>query len=137
MRGRTEPDDEGRADDEALLLLTEDTLPKRNRELFLALQESARYLKCLGVDAAAVGEEYSELPLETVQDLYDGFESVLEENLGRLRRMTISVIENGVRLAMEVKETPVLPKTQCDLEVRESEDCYFLTIRKLRGGDAS
>ena len=120
-----------------LLLLSEETLPVRNRELFLALQESARFLKCCGVAAAAVGEEYSDFPLRDIHELYDTFETILEAWLPDLRTMTVSLTADGIRLAMDVRNSPVLPETFLPAECKISEDITFLTIRRRTGGDAS
>ena len=120
-----------------LLLLSEDTLPQRNRELFLALQESARFLSGCGVEAAAVGEEYTDFPLPLIHALYDTFEAVIEAWLPHLKRMTISLTEGGVRMAVEASETPALPKTPLPVERKESDELTFLTIRTRKGGDAA
>ena len=111
-----------------LMLLSEESLPRANRELFLALQESARFLKCCGIDAAASGEEYSELPLETVHALYDSFETLIEAFLPYMRRMTVSLSPLGVRLAAEADSIPAMPETVLPVEQSESDGCFFLTI---------
>ena len=120
-----------------LLLLKEEELPKRNRELFLAVQDSARFLKCCGVEAAAVGEEYSELPLSAVHRLYDSFETVLEAWLPCLRRMTVSLADDGLRLAIEAEGQPGLPQTELPIARRDSEGYVFLSIRVPEGGEAA
>ena len=117
-----------------LMLLSEESLPRPNRELFLALQESARFLKCCGIDAAATGEEYSDLPLETVHALYDSFETLIEAFLPYLRRMTVSLSPHGVRLAAEAERGPALPMTVLPADYSESDGCFFLTIR-AEGGE--
>lgn len=117
-----------------LLLLSEDALPKNNRELFLALQESARFLSCCGVEAAAVGEEYADFPLSLVHALYDTFEAVIEAWLPCLRRMTVSLYGDGIRIAVETNGNPVLPETPLAVERRESDEITFLTVRTENGG---
>ncbi|MBR0152558.1 MAG: hypothetical protein IJM26_02135 [Lachnospiraceae bacterium] len=117
-----------------LMLLEEESLPHPNRELFLALQESARFLKCCGIDAAATGEEYSDLPLDVVHALYDSFEALIEEFLPYMKAMTASLSPDGIRIAMEAGQPPVIPKTVLPVECRESDGCYFLSIR-AEGGD--
>lgn len=119
-----------------LLLLSEETLPRRNRELFLALQESARFLQCRGIRAAAVGEEYAEFPIPEIHALYDTFETVLEAYLPCLKRMTVSLSEDGLRLAMEADGAPALPVTALLVERRESDETTFLNIRRGKGGEA-
>ncbi len=120
-----------------LLLLDESALPEKNRELFLALEESARFLKCCGVEAAAVGEETSGLPLPEVHALYDTFETVIEAWLPSLRRMTVSLLEDGIRMAVDVKEPLPLPETALPVEERTSEGTVFLTVRSGKGGEAA
>ena len=120
----------------ALMLLSEETLPRPDRELFLALQESARFLKCCGIEAAATGEEYSDLPLVSVHALYDSFETLIEAFLPFMHRMTVSLTGNGIRIAMEADRSPELPTTVLPVECRENDGCFFLTLRAGReGGD--
>lgn len=120
-----------------LLLLSEETLPKRNRELYLALAESCRFLKCCGIEAAAVGEEYSSFPLTTVNKLYDTFEAVIETYLDSVSRLTVSVISNGVRVAMEAGKELELPETQLPVDFKESDGLLYLTILSDTGGDVA
>ncbi|MBQ9534294.1 MAG: hypothetical protein IJU78_00400 [Clostridia bacterium] len=120
-----------------LLLLSEAGLPKSNRELFLALQESARFLSGCGIEAAAVGEEYTDFPLPLVHALYDTFEAVLEAWLPQLKRMTVSMRPDGIRMAVEASGMLALPKTPLPVERKESDELTFLTIRAGDGGDAA
>ena len=120
-----------------LLLLEETQLPTQNRELFLALQESTRYLKYCGVEAAAVGEEMSNLPLSDIHDLYDSFETIIEAWLPYLRRMTVSLQGDGIRLAADTDGTPPLPETVLTPEKKISDDTVFLTLRVRKGGEAA
>ncbi len=119
-----------------LMLLSEENLPRLNRELFLALQESARFLKCCGIDAVAMGEEYSDLPLDLVHALYDTFETLVEAFLPVTHRMTVSLIPAGVRIALEADRRPELPETKLPVECQESDGCFFLTIRAEGGAGA-
>lgn len=111
-----------------LLLLSEETLPKNNRELYLALAESCRFLKCYGIEAAAVGEEYSGLPLNVINDLYDTFEAIIETYLDSVSRMTVSVLPDGVRIAMEAKTGADLPETLLPIKRQESDGLLYFTI---------
>ena len=120
-----------------LLLLSEETLPKKNRELFLALAESCRFLKCCGIDAAAVGEEYSGLPLKTVNALYDTFEAVIETYLESVSRMTVSILPNGVRIAMEAGKELALPSTVLPVKCKESDGLLYITILNEQEGSAA
>ena len=117
-----------------LLLLSEENLPRPNRELFLALQESARFLKCCGIDAAATGEEYSTLPLPMIHALYDSFETLIEALLPVMRRMTVSLSSDGIRIAAETDAVPPLPGTSLPVAFKESDGCLFLTVQAAEGG---
>ena len=116
-----------------LMLFSEESLPQPNRELFLAMQESARFLTCSGVDAAATGEEYSDLPLSQIHMLYDSFETLIEALLPYMSRLTASLAPEGIRIAVEPGQIPILPKTALPVLRRESDGCVFLTIR-AKGG---
>ncbi len=118
-----------------LILLSEASLPQPNRELFLALQESARFLKCCGIEAAATGEEYSDFPLASIHALYDSFETLIEAFLPYMQRMTVSLAQNGIRIAVEANQIPALPEARLPVACRESDGCFFLTIR-AEGGAA-
>lgn len=120
-----------------LMLLEDSAVPKSNRELFLALAESCRFLRCCGIDAAAIGEEYSSFPLDTVNRLYDAFEELVETCLQVLSRMTVSILPNGIRIAMEVKEIPDLPSIGLPLNCKESDGILFLTINCEEEGGAA
>lgn len=116
-----------------LLLLSEENLPQPNRELFLALQESARYLRCCGIDADATGEEYAGFPLVQIHALYDTFEILVEAFLPYMHKMTVSLAPAGIRLAMEADQLPSLPKTLLPVQSQESDGCFFLTIQAEGG----
>ena len=119
-----------------LLLLSGANLPKKNRELFLALQESARFLNCCGVKAAAVGEEYTDFPLSSVHDLYDTFETVIEAYLPIMKYMTVSLTADGIRMAMEADGVAALPATVLPVECRQEDETVYMTIRRRKGGEA-
>ncbi len=117
-----------------LLLLSEESLPEKNRELFLALSESARFLNCCGIDAAAIGEEYSSLPLSDIHELYDTFETLIEAYIPVLSGMTVSIIPEGIRVAMETPETIELPDAVLPVTRVESDGLLFFTIKRRAAG---
>ncbi|MCR5249033.1 MAG: hypothetical protein K6E50_00340 [Lachnospiraceae bacterium] len=117
-----------------LLLLSEEALPKQNRELFLALSESARFLNCCGIDAAAVGEEYSGLPLSDVHELYDTFETLIEAYLPVLREMTVSIMPEGIRVAMEAETKVEIAGAVLPVTCVESDGLLFFTIKRRNAG---
>ena len=116
-----------------LLLIEEGNLPRKNRELFLALQETARFLECLGVEAAAVGGEYTDFSLSYVNSLYDTFQALVIEWLPYLKRLTVSITGKGIRVAVETTEKPQLPKTDLMVECAEEDGFTFLSIYGKEG----
>lgn len=119
-----------------LSLIDEATLPKSNRELFLALSESARFLKCCGIEAAATGEEYSVFPLSDIHDIYDTFEAIIESYIPLLKRMTVSILSDGIRIVMEAKGRAELPDTVLPVDCKESDGLLFFTVSvKDKGGE--
>ena len=117
-----------------LLLISQDNLPKSNRELYLALQESARFLKCCGIEAAAVGEEYTDFPLSYVHELYDDFELLIEAWRPYLKRLTVSLTDEGIRVAAELTGDVKLPDMTLDVKSAEADGFTFLTLYRCKGG---
>lgn len=118
-----------------LLLISQDNLPKSNRELYLALQETARFLKCCGIEAAAVGEEFTDFPLSYVHELYDDFETLIEAWLPYLKRFTVSLTDQGIRVATELTEAAELPVLALNVKCTEADGFTFLTIYGNKGGE--
>ena len=118
------------------MLISQDNLPKSNRELYLALQESTRFLKCCGIEAAAVGEEYTDFPLSYVHKLYDDFETLIEAWLPYLKRLTVSLTEEGIRIAAELTEAAQLPDMALFVKSTEADGFTFLTIFGNKGGES-
>ena len=111
-----------------LILLADAGLPEENRELYLALDESCRYLSFCGVPAAVLGERASRLPLERICGLYDRFEDLTEALLPGLSGLTVSLTESGLRLCARLEGEPPAG------DWRESEGLWYLD---LAGAEAS
>ena len=54
-----------------------------------------------------------------------------------LTAMTVSLAEDGIRIAMETDHVPELSDTVLPVEQRSSEDTVFLTVRCRKGGTAA
>ena len=104
------------------------------RQIIIFL-ESCRFLKCCGIEAAPVGEEYAQFPVSVINELYDTFETVLEAYLSQLKTMTVSIMTDGIRMAMEVKQLIELPDTSLPVSCKESDGILFCTIRTRMGGE--
>lgn len=111
-----------------LLLIEEEKLPKKNRELFLALQETARFLECFGVEAAAIGEEYTDFSISYVNSLYDTFQTLVMEWLPYLKRLTVSITGKGIRVAVETTKEPELSKAGLNIDRTEEDGFTYLSI---------
>ena len=86
--------------------------------------------------AAKGSEAYSKLPLALVNDLYDTFETVLETYLKSMKRMTVSILENGIRIAMEAGEKQELPNSDLPVSCKESDGILYFTVSVPEGGAA-
>ena len=115
------------------LLLTE---AADSRELILALEESVRYLKYCGVEAAVLGRARREYTTGEMCALYDTFEALVEAFLPHIARLTVSLTDEGLRLMLDARETPLLPPTPLPVEIMRAEDCLFCTVRAGREGAA-
>ena len=75
--------------------------------------------------------------IKDILELYDAFETVIEAWLPDLRSMTVSLSENGIRMAMDLKGSPTLPELPLPVGRKTSEGITYLTIDRRTGGDAS
>lgn len=118
-----------------LLLLSEETFPKRNRELFLSLQESVRFLRCFHIEAAVIGEEEAEFTLLSTHRLYDSFQSLIESYMPYITKMTVSISPKGVRVVVDTEEFVRILGTKLPVDVKIMDGLTYLTIRvtQIRG----
>ena len=52
-------------------------------------------------------------------------------------RMTVSLLEDGIRLAVDTSQALPLPETVLPVEERSGDGTVFLTVRRRKGGDAA
>ena len=119
-----------------LILLSHESSEADSRELFLALDESARYLSFCGVTAAALGYADTRLPIKNMCDLYDAFEALIETFLPFMRRLTVSLSEHGIKLVLESTECPPLPDAALPVSMENSDGFLYLTVSAQEGGAA-
>ena len=79
----------------------------------------------------------TDFALTDIHDLYDTFESVIEAWLPSMYRMTVSILRDGIRMAVDAGKDLAVPETILPVEKQISEDTVFLTIRKRNGGKAA
>ena len=62
---------------------------------------------------------------------------MIEAWLPSMRRMTVSLLDDGIRLAVDSAQAMPLPETILPVEERTSDETVFLTIRRRKGGEAA
>ena len=112
-----------------LMLLSDRDGAADNRELILALEESARYLKYCGIDAAVTGSAKTNHSLSVLCALYDAFEAIVEALLPCASRLAVSLTEEGLRLMTDGDESFALPETGLPVDMKRSEDVLHIAVR--------
>ena len=116
-----------------LLLLAADGADVEARELALALEESARYLRYCGVDASVHTTAAAPLSGDEAVRLYDAFLALTDALEGRITLLMISLSDSGLRLTADCAAP--LPPTKPWAETRQEEGLLYLTvIRKEAAG---
>ena len=104
-----------------------------HRELQLALEESARYVRKTGtaisVDYRVRGEMSSKMAL----CLYDTFETVLESLLDQTSQMMVVLTEDMLRISCGVEELIKVPQTPLPTEALLEDHILFITARGSGG----
>lgn len=117
-----------------LLLLAAEQEHISARELFLALQESARYLTLAGLQTTvAEAAERQFAPAQAV-GLYDAFEALAEQLLGRASAMMVSWKPAGLCLAAQTDAAPSLEAIALPVQLRRAEGALYMDIFSEAGG---
>ena len=107
------------------------------RELGLALQESAGCLTLAGLSATAAGSGEATLPAGQIIALYDTFEALAEQLLGKASSLMVSRSGGSLRLAAR---TDLLPQTEglpLPVKLRREDDILYMDVLPAEGGDAA
>ena len=119
-----------------LLLLASESDSLNLHELYLALEESGRYLSCAGVRTSTqMSFAGGELPAKTLIALYDAFENIAEQLPGRAT--LLMTVLDGERITQETDTRDVqIPEMENIAVIRESrEESLYLELRIKKGGD--
>ncbi len=119
-----------------LLLLSDEVETVDSRELYLALNESARYLRYRGVEASVQDLSAGEIPCGQALSLYDAFEILTEALLPEITQLMISLSDAGLRLTSDLSRIPDLPETPLPVTALVDEDLLYLTVSPGKGGAA-
>ncbi len=95
-------------------------------ELYLALQESLRSVKDLGIPAESSLLESVSLPPQTVLQSYSLFEQLLEQALPALRGLQVTLRKNGIKCVFEGAALTLPSGSTASL--REEEGSFFVSI---------
>ena len=112
-----------------LLLLAAENKNLSTRELFLALQESGSYLTLAGLHTTADVSEDILLPAERIIALYDTFEGIAEQLVGKASSLMVSWNGVGLTLAAGTDFLPETAKLALPVHLRKSEDILYVDIR--------
>ena len=123
-----------------LLLLASENETIEMRELQLAVSESARYLTYAGLRSSVDESGFAadmQLPADTIIALYDTFERVVEQMLGKASLLMVSCKGTDLTMATD-SEAPVLILTGeavLPITAERQENILYLTIHAEKGGD--
>ena len=111
-----------------LLLVSEGETEISGRELTLALEESARVLRYMGVNTEVSGSPDASLPRSLAFDLYGSFEAVLESSLTDATRFLVAVSGRTLRVVTDGAVPASPPQTPLGLTVRQSDGSVYYTV---------
>ena len=129
-------------------LLISDSNILTTEELSLAVSESLKYLELCGVETMLTSAVNQELPAAIVYSTYEYFESIVEDTVGYLKALTVTIRCEGDTLSFRFmlsgkldncrikefdKEIPA-GYTYCTEVDNEGED-IFVALRIERGGE--
>ena len=113
-----------------LMASDHDTIPVN--ELLLAISESGRYLEFVGlktsVDESGFNDDY---PSDTIIDIYDTFQLLTEQLIGRATLLMISYSEGGLRLAADTSIKINTENTPLPVNIEQQEDILFISINGI------
>ena len=112
-----------------LLLLAAEQDSLTTQALFLALRESAGYLSLAGLCTdARQPEEELPLPSAVVIALYDAFEAVAEQLMGKASSLMVSWQGDALVLATEAAKRPDVSGLPVTARIREEDGTLYLDL---------
>ena len=106
------------------------------RELYLALEESSRFLCLCGMDAATEQKTDRAFSNAEAAALYDSFERLAEAFAEQARHVLILLTDEGLRLMADCVEPFELPELPAAAETSIEDGLLYLTLRAKEGGAA-
>ena len=103
-------------------------------ELYLALEESSRFLCLCGVDASAEQKAKRTFSNAEAAVLYDSFERLAEAFADRARYLLVLLTDEGLRLMADCEQPFDLPALSAAAEASNEDGLLYLTLRAGKGG---
>jgi len=105
-------------------------------ELYLALEESSRFLCLCGVDASTEQKTERDFLNAEAAVLYDSFELLTEAFAEQAQHLLVLLTDEGVRLMADCALPFSLPNVPAEAELSEEDGLLYLTLRTKEGGTA-
>ena len=109
-----------------LMFMAADSETVSSRELYLAMGETARYLKYTGVSASVTNEATQPVSSENVFPIYRTFEQLVEALLPQITLLSATLYDGRLRLAVNT-ETADLPETVLPVKTMTEDGMLYLT----------
>lgn len=106
------------------------------KELYLALEESSRFLCLCGVEASAEQKTERDFPNAEAVALYDSFERLAEMFAEHAQHLLVLLTDEGLRLMADREQAFLLPDLPAVAEVSNEDGLIYLTLRAKKGGAA-
>ena len=120
-----------------LLLLAAENDTVSARELSLALEESASYLTLAGLQTTVRTDGERQIPARSAVGVYDAFEALAEQLLGKAPSLMVSWYPDGLRLAAETDLSVDTADIPLPVRLRRSEKILYLDIPAGNGGETA
>ncbi|MBR6187297.1 MAG: hypothetical protein IKQ41_13690 [Clostridia bacterium] len=117
-----------------LLLLAAENECISTDELYFALNESAVYLSLAGLYTTTYKPEEKLYPAQELIGLYDAFETIAEQMMGKTSSMMVSWTEDGLCLAVEADWAPETIDCPLPMRLRSVEGTLYMDLRIRAGG---
>ena len=98
------------------------------------MNESAVYLSLAGLYTTTYKPEEKLYPAQELIGLYDAFETIAEQMMGKTSSMMVSWTEDGLCLAVEADWAPETIDCPLPMRLRSVEGTLYMDLRIRAGG---
>ena len=100
----------------------------------MALKESANYLSMAGLKAGVLQPEEQTMPASMVIALYDTFEAIAEQLIGRTPSLMVSWKDGALLLATETDQAPEKAGFPLPVRMKEEDGILYMELSAQKGG---